>query len=244
MDVQLQHNISIFDELAPDENEHFRWQGQKIELIKNVLMRIGPVGSLADIGCFTGLATVRYKALGFSSAVGFEASEQARTVAASRDIETRRWLIGDGPCPALDAEFNIVVAADIIEHLVDTDEFVRELCRILKPDGHLIVTTPNLAFWLSRVRLFLGRVPWSYPGASATVKTNSQVDLNHIRVTTKAEWEGLFQTHRLVVCDVRGWSILPAIGGNHTRKSIDRWLTRVPTLAFGLLFLLRKACRQ
>jgi SAM-dependent methyltransferase len=244
MGVQLQRNISIFDDFVVDEKEQFRWQVQKIELIKALLAHMGPIGSLADVGCFTGLATAEYKALGFSRTVGFDASEQALCAAASRGIESRRWLIGEGSAPAADAEFDVVIAADVIEHLVDTDGFVRELCRILKPHGHLIVTTPNLAFWLSRVRLLLGRVPWSYPGASATVKTDSQVDLNHIRVTTKAEWEGLFRAHGLAVCDVRGWSILPAISGVRIRKWIDRWLTTVPTLAFGLLFLLEKTSDQ
>jgi SAM-dependent methyltransferase len=240
IDAQLSRNLGAFDDLVASEEEMFRWQAQKVKLIKEVLLRIGPVGSLADIGCFTGIATVQYKSLGFSHAVGFEGSEKACAVAASRNIESRRWLIGDGPCPANDGEFDVVIAADVIEHLVDTDQFVREVWRILKPGGRLIATTPNLAFWLSRLRLFLGRVPWSHPGASATVKMDGVVDLNHIRLSIRQEWEGLFRAHGFVVHDVRGWSILGAVGGNHARKLIDRWLTRTPTLAFGLLFLLQK----
>jgi SAM-dependent methyltransferase len=241
MDAQLHRNLKTFDDLAAKEEEMFRWQTQKVKLIEHVLRRIGPIGALADVGCFTGIATARYKELGFNSAVGFEGSEEACAVAATRSIESRRWLIGEGPCPANDCEFDVVIAADVIEHLVDTDQFLRELYRILKSNGRLIVTTPNLAFWLSRLRLLLGRVPWSYPGASASVRKDGVVDLNHIRITTKSEWEGLFQAHRLVVHEVQGWSILAAVGGNHMRKLIDRRLTRLPTLAFGLLFLLQKS---
>jgi SAM-dependent methyltransferase len=47
----------------------------------------------------------------------------------------------------------------VIEHLVDTDGFIQELRRCLKPGGHLIVTTPNLASFENRIRILLGFYP-------------------------------------------------------------------------------------
>ncbi len=35
-----------------------------------------------------------------------------------------------------------VIASEIIEHVVDPDNFVMELFRVVKPDGELIITTP------------------------------------------------------------------------------------------------------
>jgi predicted TPR repeat methyltransferase len=148
--AQLARNRAIFTELASNEVEHFRWQREKVELIKRTIQGIQQRGVLAEAGCFTGITTEQYRP-GFERAVGFDASEIALAVAAARGIDARRWLAGAERCPASDSEFKVMVAADIIEHIVDTDGFMLELSRILAPDGFLIVTTPNLAYWRSRL---------------------------------------------------------------------------------------------
>ncbi len=229
-----------------DENEHLRWQLEKVRLIESVLDRIRGRGTLADIGCFTGAATARYVSHGFEGAVGFDSSSAALKVAQRRGIEIRLWMAGEQQCPAKDEEFGVVIAADIIEHIVDTDAFMGEIERIVRTGGQVIITTPNLAFWISRLRMVLGRTPWSYPGPSPTIKSDLNIDLNHIRINTRREWEGLFISHGFEVEDVRGWSILHAMGnstGVRMRRFVDRWMTCRPNLAFGLLFVLRKSSR-
>jgi SAM-dependent methyltransferase len=135
------------------------------------------------------------------------------------------------------------VAAEIIEHLDDTDAFLEELDRILAPGGLAIVTTPNLAFWLNRVRLFFGKVPWSYPGVSRRHKESATIDLNHLRVGTAREWISLFRTHGLELVARSSYRLqLPQPGGitPRVRDLIDALLSRFPELAFGMIFGLRK----
>lgn len=223
------------------EASQYEWQTQKTVLIVEALRALRPSGTLADVGCHTGLATAAFRATGFTRAVGFDINAHALSRLALRDIEAREWHAGDEPCPAADGEFEATVAGDIIEHIVDTDSFVDELRRVTRPNGHVIITTPNLAFWLSRVRLLLGKTPWSFPGASYTVRSDIMVDPNHIRVTNRQEWQALFEARSFKVVAVRGWSMFHAIGGNPTRKAVDRFLTRWTSLAFGLMFVLRKS---
>ena len=242
-DAHAERNQQTFAELVRDETEFFRWQSEKVALIESVLRGLRPHGSLADVGCFTGLATAIFRATGFERAVGFDSCQEALDLAETRNIQPRVWSVDSGTCPAADSEFHVVVAADIIEHIVDTDAFLRELWRILDLDGFLIVTTPNLAFWISRLRLLAGKPPWSYPGPSSTVKGDLMVDLNHIRITTRREWEALFRVRSFEIVDVRGWSILQAKGdsiGVRIRRLIDRYATGFPDFACGLLFVLRK----
>jgi SAM-dependent methyltransferase len=52
--------------------------------------------------------------------------------------------------PFPDAEFDRVVVVDMLEHVPDEAAFVRELARILKPGGRLIVNTPHLKQTLLR----------------------------------------------------------------------------------------------
>ncbi len=49
-----------------------------------------------------------------------------------------------------DSCFDIVVAVEVIEHVSDPLQMLREMCRVLKPGGHVILTYPRFEF------------PWTY----------------------------------------------------------------------------------
>lgn len=51
-----------------------------------------------------------------------------------------------------DAPFDLVTAVEIIEHLDAPRHFVRNVRNLLAPDGTFLVTTPNVAHWVGRVR--------------------------------------------------------------------------------------------
>jgi 2-polyprenyl-3-methyl-5-hydroxy-6-metoxy-1,4-benzoquinol methylase len=61
-------------------------------------------------------------------------------------IEYRQGDIGGG-LPWGDGEFDAIFAGEVIEHLLDTAAFLAECRRVLRPNGLLILTTPNLAYW-------------------------------------------------------------------------------------------------
>ncbi len=49
-----------------------------------------------------------------------------------------------------DASFDFVISFQVIEHIVEDKEFVREIHRILRPGGRFIVSTPNAPMSLTR----------------------------------------------------------------------------------------------
>ena len=55
--------------------------------------------------------------------------------------------------------FDVIFAADIIEHIFDTRLFLNECNRCLKPNGILVITTPNLASLQDRIRFLFGKSP-------------------------------------------------------------------------------------
>lgn len=63
--------------------------------------------------------------------------------------------------PFPDNYFNLVTANQIIEHLVDSDNFIGEIYRVLKPNGYLIISTENLASWHNIGALIMGWHPFS-----------------------------------------------------------------------------------
>ena len=57
-----------------------------------------------------------------------------------------------------DEFFDAIFAGEIIEHMMDLEPFLTEAWRVLKPDGRLILTTPNAVRALNRVAMLLGAV--------------------------------------------------------------------------------------
>lgn len=90
----------------------------------------------------------------------------------------------DGPLPWKDQTFDALFSTEGIEHLENHYSFLREMCRILKPGGILVLTTPNINALRSRVRFFgsgfFGR-------DSRPLNESSRHPLHHIGLATFAE---------------------------------------------------------
>jgi SAM-dependent methyltransferase len=61
--------------------------------------------------------------------------------------------------PEQDGSLALVVASEVIEHLVDPGRAIAEFHRVLRPGGHVLITVPNVAFWRFRLEALRGGVP-------------------------------------------------------------------------------------
>jgi|GEM_PF-2917272 2-polyprenyl-3-methyl-5-hydroxy-6-metoxy-1,4-benzoquinol methylase len=55
--------------------------------------------------------------------------------------------------------YDLAISLEVIEHIVDAEEFLKEINRILKPGGKLIISTPNIAWYGYRLFCLLGNPP-------------------------------------------------------------------------------------
>jgi 2-polyprenyl-3-methyl-5-hydroxy-6-metoxy-1,4-benzoquinol methylase len=64
---------------------------------------------------------------------------------APTDLNVSKWLQQDlnEPIPGYDGYFDVVIASEVIEHLENPRFTTRELYRLCRPGGHVIITTPN-----------------------------------------------------------------------------------------------------
>jgi 2-polyprenyl-3-methyl-5-hydroxy-6-metoxy-1,4-benzoquinol methylase len=54
--------------------------------------------------------------------------------------------------------FDAIIGLEVIEHVENPWEYIRLIKSMLKPNGHIIITTPNITYWLSRFKfLFTGK---------------------------------------------------------------------------------------
>jgi SAM-dependent methyltransferase len=109
-----------------------------------------------DVGSNNGVISYLLRQRG---GLWFSADLEPKTVESIRAMVGERvWRIDDQGTPFEDGAFDLVVIIDFLEHIAGDGRFVRELTRILKPGGELVVNVPNLkpASLLNKIRLAIG----------------------------------------------------------------------------------------
>jgi 2-polyprenyl-3-methyl-5-hydroxy-6-metoxy-1,4-benzoquinol methylase len=141
-----------------------------------VLLRNVPAGSaVLDVGCATGylgeaLAARRCRTWGLDQDAGaVSLAEPWYEEVKAIDLEECDEL----PWPA--QFFDVVLAADVLEHLRDPQAALRLLRRSIRPGGLLIVSLPNVAHLSVRLPLLLGRFDYRSTGI---------LDETHVRLYT------------------------------------------------------------
>ncbi len=84
------------------------------------------------------------------------AIRKARATAREAGLPPVHWQIADIlALPFRDEAFDTVVSCETIEHVPDPPRAVRELARVLRPGGRLLLTTPNYVGLMGLYRGYL-----------------------------------------------------------------------------------------
>jgi 2-polyprenyl-3-methyl-5-hydroxy-6-metoxy-1,4-benzoquinol methylase len=160
--------------------------------------------NILDIGCYDGtfLSLIKNRNNNF---YGIDASEYAVKKAKNKGIKVKKFFFDDkAKIPFKNGFFDLIIAGEIIEHIYDTDFFLEEIFRLLKPNGYLLLSTPNIASLGRRLMLLFGVSP------IIEISPNEKDSSGHIRYFTFKTLEALLNKHRfnilLSVSDVVNFS--------------------------------------
>jgi SAM-dependent methyltransferase len=102
---------------------------------------------------------------GFSKAVGLEIDDEMGRQANALGVEVVKSDLNED-IPLEDGYADAAVANQMIEHLRDSDRFLAEVHRILRPGGLFVMSTENISSWYKILAAVLGWQPFSLTNIS------------------------------------------------------------------------------
>jgi 2-polyprenyl-3-methyl-5-hydroxy-6-metoxy-1,4-benzoquinol methylase len=139
-----------------------------------------PPSRVLDLGCSSGLLAEQVRAMGHHvTGVDHEAFPETLD-------RVDEFAVGDleaGIPPEVGNDFDVVIAADVLEHLRRPEKLLEDIKQVLKPHGRLIVSVPNFGHWYPRTRTVVGAFDYDQRGI---------LDRTHYRFFTRKS------LHRLV----------------------------------------------
>ena len=208
---------------------------------------VDPTGKrILDLGCSRGLLLERFRRYEGAEFVGIELDAADRAEAEARGIHVDVHQINafEGEqivarLPYDDASFDIVLAAEIIEHIVDTAGFVNEIARVLQPGGVAFLSTPNILWWKYRLDLVRGHYP-----DPLEYRLLYGADFGHVRTFTPAALREVVESAGLEVVGVAGKRLGSISSLARTprmlARGLDRLATKFPSLSDDVLLVARK----
>ncbi len=169
-----------------------------------------PASKVLDLGCSSGLLDERLRSMGHH-VTGVDVHE-------FEGIEDRtdafyRADLNDGIPPEAGVGFDVVLAADVLEHLVSPGTMMNQVKEVVSPDGTAIFCVPNVAHWYPRFRSMAGMFDYDQRGI---------LDATHLRFFTRRSITKLIGRRGFTITRIEPVGLpLDALG---VKGTIARWL--------------------
>ena len=127
---------------------------------------------------------------------GVDGSQEQMDIVYSMGFEGKVADLEDGlPYPR--ESFLLVTCLELIEHIARVEELLKEIHRVLRPGGYLLLSTPNFSFLNNRLHYLFGSPP-----------CNEGV---HLRFLTKQGLESLLDRTHFRTVQRNSYGVIPLL---------------------------------
>jgi len=189
-----------------------------------------PPSRILDLGCSSGLLSERLLKMGHHvTGVDVNELEGVR----ERTGAFFKADLNDGIPSEVGTGFDIVLAADVIEHVMNPSVLINQIRRVLSPQGTALFCVPNIAHWYPRFRSTLGMFDYDQRGI---------LDTTHLRFFTRRSLGRLVNQGGFAIRRIEPLGLpLDALGVDGTKartvRLLDRLLSGLWPTMFGYQFL-------
>lgn len=221
MNERSDHDPLYYEKLGTDFDKFISDYdtSRRIALILKHLLPaeyLRPGRQVLEIGCGTG----RISAVLHASAAKLTVNDISEKLC--REVADRIGCAAlPGDCAKLacaDESFDVVISSECLEHTLKPWEVLKEMRRVLKKDGCLVLTTPN-KFWYPalvlarslKVRKFRGIENWTWPSAMRRWLTANGFTDVHFSGCHLFPWQIPLAKHVLPFLDRWGGVLYPVM---------------------------------
>jgi 2-polyprenyl-3-methyl-5-hydroxy-6-metoxy-1,4-benzoquinol methylase len=198
-----------------------------------------PPQRILDVGCGAGWLA------GALTAAGHTVTGVDLTETSSVHEQMERFVRADlaaGLPDELDEDYDVVLAADVIEHLADPSRLLRDMAERAAPNGTIIASVPNVGHWYPRARFTAGRFDYDQRGILDSTHLRFFTRRSFLRIAGEAGLTPMSATHTGLPLDALGLSDSGTVVG--AISSIDRTLVRLWPTLFAYQFVFEFAARN
>jgi methionine biosynthesis protein MetW len=203
-------------------NSHPLVYSGNINLI--IFREIKKHSKVLDVGCNTGRLGRKLIEEKGCTVYGVDISEEV-VMEAQKNIDFAAIVdLEREGIPFPDRDFDVIILADILEHLKDPEALLIYLKAFLKDDGEIIISVPNVANIKNRVRLLFGK--WNYT-------EHGILDKTHLRFFTQ---KTITQLINKVGLNIANMNFSPGLSSY--LGVLEKYICRIYPRLFALQFII------
>jgi len=220
----MTQNIHNYPWQQLDADLHFHSLRHDYAPVGLLQMVTTPPREVLDVGCFCG-GSGRWLKEQFPGArvTGIEMLDKAAEVAREAYDEVHVGKFEDVDISGWHGKFDVIVAADVLEHMYNPWSVLQKLKPLLARGGAIYISLPNIRNLNILIKLAGGE--WRYTGAGI-------LDITHIRFFTKAQALEMLKQTGWKAGEIRN-NFDPGLAANFK----DKDLNKVKTISGGKLKL-------
>lgn len=186
--------------LSSKEISEFCINSSPQETVLAIIAAFAPFKSTLDVGCSAGDFIIPISKASVNSygvdIVDFSTA-WATVSKQFNNIHFLKLNLDESNLPFNDSSLDLVTMMMVLEHVFDVHHAVKEVSRVLVPDGIAVIQVPNIAYIKNRFDLLLGNLPCT----SNTEKRDNKTewDGQHLHYFTLQSVKDLLNQHGLVV---------------------------------------------
>jgi len=194
------------------------------------LLQCRPPSRILDLGCSSGLLSERLRQMGHH-VIGVDVNELDGV--RERTDSFYKADLNEGIPPDVGSGFDVVLMADVLEHVVNPGALLSQVRDLLTPSGTALICVPNIAHWYPRFRSAAGMFDYDQRGI---------LDATHIRFFTRRSLMKLVERRGFTISRVEPIGLpLDALGVEggpaRTVRLVDRLLSNFWPTMFGYQFI-------